>query len=77
MFNYRKGTKFHEARGKHYSSGFGEGDTLGLLIELPECKNTPHLPQTLKDKVKYIFPTAMDDFNWIFKMKLNAYLHSH
>ncbi|XKL67448.1 hypothetical protein PGB90_002939 [Kerria lacca] len=46
----RKGTKFHEARGKHYSLGFGEGDTLGLLIYLPETKKTPAIPPTLKDR---------------------------
>lgn len=50
----RKGTKFHEARGKHYSSGFGEGDTLGLLIYLPDTKNTPAVPPTLKDRVSIL-----------------------
>lgn len=49
----RKGTKFHEARGKHYSAGYGEGDTLGLMIYLPE-KNAPAVPQTLKDRVSVL-----------------------
>ncbi|XP_065199771.1 set1/Ash2 histone methyltransferase complex subunit ASH2 [Planococcus citri] len=46
----RKGTKFHEARGKHYSSGFGEGDTLGLLICLPDTKSGAVIPPTFKDR---------------------------
>jgi len=49
---FRKGTKFHEARGKHYSSGYGEGDTLGLLIYLPDTKSASRLPPTLKDRVR-------------------------
>lgn len=49
----RKGTKFHEARGKHYSAGYGEGDTLGLMIYLPET-NAPAVPQTLKDRVSIL-----------------------
>lgn len=48
----RKGTRFHQSRGKHYSSeGYGEGDVLGFMIHLPE----PHhpkklLPDTFKDR---------------------------
>lgn len=40
---------FHESRGKHYSSGFGEGDTLGIMICLPS--NVVSLPPTHKDLV--------------------------
>lgn len=40
---------FHESRGKHYSDSFGEGDTLGLMICLPN--NTLSLPPTHKDLV--------------------------
>lgn len=40
---------FHESRGKHYSNGFGEGDTLGIMICLPT--NMISLPPTHKDLV--------------------------
>lgn len=43
----RKGTKFHESHGKHYASGYGEGDTVGFLIILPEQKLQPN---TYKDR---------------------------
>ncbi|KAL5284524.1 ASH2L family protein [Megaselia abdita] len=46
----RKGTKFHDSNGKHYSESYGEGDTLGLLIELPEEPYINYLPQTFKDR---------------------------
>ncbi len=46
----RKGTKFHESIGKHYSSGYGEGDYVGCLIELPEDPDRDYLPSSYKDK---------------------------
>ncbi|XP_039297627.1 set1/Ash2 histone methyltransferase complex subunit ASH2 isoform X2 [Nilaparvata lugens] len=46
----RKGTRFHECRGKHFSRGFGEGDTLGCLIVLPTDNSRSHIPQTYKDR---------------------------
>lgn len=49
----RKGTRFHESHGKHYSDGgYGEGDVLGFLIELPEEKGgaSEYLPNTFKDR---------------------------
>lgn len=47
----RKGTRFHESHGKHYAeSGFGEGDVLGFLIELPEERDVQYLPNTFKDR---------------------------
>lgn len=46
----RKGTRFHECRGKHYSSGYGEGDTLGFLIVLPESPEINYIPHTYKDR---------------------------
>ncbi|XP_043276432.1 set1/Ash2 histone methyltransferase complex subunit ASH2 [Venturia canescens] len=46
----RKGTKFHESRGKHFSSGYGEGDTLGFLIILPDTYDATHIPNTYKDR---------------------------
>ena len=42
----RKGTRFHDSVGKHYSSGYGQGDVIGCLIQLPE-KNVK-LPPTFK-----------------------------
>ncbi|CAI8023031.1 Set1/Ash2 histone methyltransferase complex subunit ASH2 [Geodia barretti] len=48
----RFGTKFHQSRGKHYSESYATGDTLGLLIHLPNQKTqTSKLPPTHKDKV--------------------------
>lgn len=47
----RKGTKFHESHGKHYSDGYGEGDTLGFLIVLPEQDVSKYTPNTYKDRV--------------------------
>ncbi|CAG5041371.1 unnamed protein product [Parnassius apollo] len=46
----RKGTRFHESRGKHYSNGYGEGDTLGFLIVLPDSPSTKYTPNTYKDR---------------------------
>lgn len=47
----RKGTKFHQSRGKVYSEPYGEGDTLGFHIFLPEPDDLQYLlPQTCKDK---------------------------
>lgn len=48
----RKGTRFHESKGKHYSNGYGEGDTLGFLIVLPDTHDASHLPNTYKDRVR-------------------------
>lgn len=48
----KKGTKFHQSIGKHYSSGYSQGDTLGFFIELPDFTETAKsLPDTYKDKV--------------------------
>ncbi|KAL6424203.1 hypothetical protein ACFW04_009807 [Cataglyphis niger] len=46
----RKGTRFHESRGKHYSNGYNEGDTLGFLIVLPNTHDASHIPNTYKDR---------------------------
>ncbi|KAG4068241.1 hypothetical protein HA402_007761 [Bradysia odoriphaga] len=46
-----KGTKFHESNGKSYSEGYGEGDTLGFLIVLPQTsQNINYMPNTFKDR---------------------------
>ncbi|KAH0623182.1 hypothetical protein JD844_031222 [Phrynosoma platyrhinos] len=48
----KKGTKFHQSIGKHYSSGYGQGDVLGFYISLPdETETAKSLPDTYKDKV--------------------------
>ncbi|XP_018314411.1 set1/Ash2 histone methyltransferase complex subunit ASH2 isoform X1 [Mycetomoellerius zeteki] len=46
----RKGTRFHESRGKHYSDNYGESDTLGFLIVLPDTHDASHIPNTYKDR---------------------------
>ncbi|XP_049792605.1 set1/Ash2 histone methyltransferase complex subunit ASH2-like [Schistocerca nitens] len=46
----RKGTRFHECRGKHYSPAYGEGDVLGFMIVLPDSNEVNHLPQPYKDR---------------------------
>lgn len=46
----RKGTRFHESHGKHYSPAYGEGDTLGFLIVLPQDDFISYIPQTYKDR---------------------------
>lgn len=47
----RKGTKFHESAGKHYSPGYGEGDTLGFMIVMPYSTTVKHVPNVYKDRV--------------------------
>ena len=42
----RKGTKFHDSVGKHYSDGYSQGDVIGCLIELPE--DSINLPPSFK-----------------------------
>lgn len=44
----RKGTKFHDSVGKHYSDGYGQGDVIGCLIELPN--GSINLPPSFKDQ---------------------------
>ncbi|XP_046392588.1 set1/Ash2 histone methyltransferase complex subunit ASH2 isoform X1 [Ischnura elegans] len=46
----RHGTRFHECRGKSYSPSYGEGDTLGFLIQLPESEHVNYIPPTYKDR---------------------------
>lgn len=54
----KKGTRFHQSIGKHYSDGYSQGDVLGFFIELPdETETAKSLPDTYKDKVcKYADP---------------------
>jgi len=47
----RKGTKFHDSVGKHYSEGYAQGDILGCLVELPKgAADASCLPPTFKDR---------------------------
>nr|XP_054773432.1 set1/Ash2 histone methyltransferase complex subunit ASH2-like [Lytechinus pictus] len=56
----RKGTKFHESRGKHYSDGYGEGDTLGFFIQLPEkTEKDEIIPPTYKDRALIKFKSHL------------------
>lgn len=50
----KKGTKFHESHGKHYSSGYVEGDTVGFMIILPQNNTTKLVPNTYKDRVRLL-----------------------
>ncbi|KAJ8980754.1 hypothetical protein NQ317_013759 [Molorchus minor] len=47
----KKGTRFHESAGKRYSPGYGEGDTLGFMIILPQNSATKLVPNTYKDRL--------------------------
>ena len=56
-YSYRSrfGTKFHQAKGKTYDArgGYGQGDTIGCMIELPYGNNrnltqAHHLPVSIK-----------------------------
>ncbi|XP_034403051.1 set1/Ash2 histone methyltransferase complex subunit ASH2 isoform X3 [Cyclopterus lumpus] len=56
----KKGTRFHQSIGKHYSSGYGPGDTLGFFIELPDGTETAKaLPDTYKDKALIKFKSYL------------------
>ncbi|KAK7895448.1 hypothetical protein WMY93_020773 [Mugilogobius chulae] len=56
----KKGTRFHQSIGKHYSSGYGQGDTLGFYIELPdETETAKALPDTYKDKALIKFKSYL------------------
>lgn len=48
----RKGTKFHQSRGKRYTGAYVEGDVIGFYIYLPSPVDSSKLvPATYKDKV--------------------------
>uniref|UniRef100_A0A8C6YLQ1 ASH2 like, histone lysine methyltransferase complex subunit n=1 Tax=Nothoprocta perdicaria TaxID=30464 RepID=A0A8C6YLQ1_NOTPE len=56
----KKGTKFHQSIGKHYSAGYGQGDILGFYISLPEDTETAKsLPDTYKDKALIKFKSYL------------------
>lgn len=63
----RFGTKFHQARGKTYdlNGGYGVGDTLGCMIELPFGENegrteAHHLPKSIKTTGSMLAPKKRD-----------------
>lgn len=65
---------FHESRGKHYSNGFGEGDTLGLMICLPN--DIISLPPTHKNLVydfflKVHFNFTVNNISWYENVNLD------
>uniref|UniRef100_H2YKJ0 B30.2/SPRY domain-containing protein n=1 Tax=Ciona savignyi TaxID=51511 RepID=H2YKJ0_CIOSA len=45
----RKGTRFHQSKGKHYSDGYNKGDILGFYFYLPPSKSSKTLEDTCKD----------------------------
>merc|ERR1712168_1366606 len=45
----RKGTRFHQSRGKHYSDGYTKGDVLGFILHLPKSNEPSHVIDTCKD----------------------------
>ncbi|MGH0173362.1 UNVERIFIED_CONTAM: hypothetical protein FKN15_065161 [Acipenser sinensis] len=56
----KKGTKFHQSNGKHYSDGYGQGDTLGFYICLRDGTETAKaLPDTYKDKALIKFKSYL------------------
>ncbi|XP_076876757.1 set1/Ash2 histone methyltransferase complex subunit ASH2 isoform X2 [Brachyhypopomus gauderio] len=56
----KKGTRFHQSIGKHYSEGYGQGDVLGFFIELPDSTETAKaLPDTYKDKALIKFKSYL------------------
>eukprot|EP00794_Sanderia_malayensis_P016819 gene16818-18515_t len=56
----KKGTKFHQSRGKHYSSGYETGDVLGFFLHLPDMEESaPFLPETFKDRALIKFKNRL------------------
>ncbi|KAK2823258.1 hypothetical protein Q7C36_019858 [Tachysurus vachellii] len=56
----KKGTRFHQSIGKHYSDDYGQGDVLGFFIELPDNTETARaLPDTYKDKALIKFKSYL------------------
>ena len=66
-YRSRKGTKFHKSIGRKYGKGFGEGDTVGFLINLPH--SPLDLPESCKDKPLIKFKNFL-----YYEMKRNAKL---
>lgn len=69
-YSYRSrfGTKFHQARGKtyHKGGGYGEGDVIGCMIELPygndkNMTEAHHLPESIKERCFVLKTTKKDN----------------
>lgn len=48
-YSYRDtdGSKFHESRGSAYGDGYGHGDVIGVLLELPYRGNQADSPMVI------------------------------
>ncbi|XP_048581166.1 set1/Ash2 histone methyltransferase complex subunit ASH2 isoform X2 [Nematostella vectensis] len=58
----KKGTRFHQSRGKHYcDTGYTAGDVLGFCIKLPanDRRATTFLPPTFKDRALIKFKSHL------------------
>ncbi|KAJ8339490.1 hypothetical protein SKAU_G00362760 [Synaphobranchus kaupii] len=56
----KNGTRFHQSVGKHYSDGYGQGDTLGFYIHLSgQTETAKALPDTYKDKALIKFKSYL------------------
>lgn len=56
----KKGTRFHQSIGKHFSDSYGQGDILGFYIVLPDDTETAKaLPDTYKDKALIKFKSYL------------------
>ncbi|KAJ8400095.1 hypothetical protein AAFF_G00401340 [Aldrovandia affinis] len=56
----KNGTRFHQSVGKQYSDSYGQGDTLGFFIQLPDKTETAKaLPDTYKDKALIKFKSYL------------------
>lgn len=54
----KKGTRFHQSKGKHYSDGYTVGDKLGFYIHYPKGEQKCHLAEdTCKDSALIKFKT--------------------
>ena len=73
FFRSRKGTRFHDSIGKHYSDGYKQGDVLGCLIELPALPNHNYLPETYKVCGNPGFSAYLREL-LIFLLRIHMYL---
>ena len=76
----RKGTVFHDSRGKHFTdTGYGQGDVVGFMIDIPSDDEDPEgsnhgnfLPPTHKDRAlvkfkSYLYYEEKDEVQKIAK----------
>lgn len=60
----RKGTVFHESRGRHYWDGYTVGDVLGCYIDLPLDPIGVVLPNSLKQEVSFLVSNITYTFTY-------------